>query len=52
MRHVQAHAGIKGNEEADRLAGLGSDLRHKLMVQAAPSGWFREAVEQYWENRI
>ena len=50
--HVKAHSGIKGNERADELAAKGSRLRHNLMVQSQPAGWFRGMVERYYGNRI
>ena len=50
--HVKAHSGIKGNERADELAARGSRLRHNLMVQSQPAGWFRGMVERYYRNRI
>ena len=36
--HVKGHAGNKGNERADKLAKLGSKLRHDIMVKELPEG--------------
>ena len=52
VHHVKAHNGEKGNERADKLAGLGAKLRHDLMVKSQPRGWFRNMVERYASNRI
>ena len=50
--HVREHRGVAGNERADDLAGMGSKLRHDLMVKSQPKGWFRKMLECYWSNRI
>ena len=52
FEHVRAHRGVAGNERADELAGMGSKLRHDLLVKSQPKGWFRKTVECYWSNRI
>ena len=49
--HVKAHAGTEGNERADKLVKKGDELRFKLMIEEAPGGWFKGALEQYWGNR-
>jgi len=52
FEYVKAHAGIEGNERADKLAGKGAKLRHDIMVRSQPKGWFRHTVEQYWSRRV
>ena len=52
MRYVKAHNGEEGNERADRLTKLGSDLRRKLSVRQGPDyDWIGEAMGDYWSNR-
>ena len=51
VKYVKAHAGEHGNERADSLAGKGVVLRFKLMEEAGPPNWFRNALERYWEVR-
>ena len=51
VRHVEEHKGDVGNERVDVLAKMGSELRHKTMVEGEPVGWIEEAREKYWENR-
>ena len=48
---MKAHAGEHGNERADSLAGKGAALRFKLMEEAGPPNWFRNALERYWGIR-
>ena len=50
VRHVEAHKGDVGNERADVLVKMGSELRHKTMVEGEPVGWIEEVREKYWEN--
>ena len=38
FEHVRAHRGVAGNERADELAGMGSKLRHDLLVKSQPEG--------------
>ena len=49
--HVRAHAGNAGNERADKLAKLGSQLRHDIMVEKLSEGWMMRVKELYWRNR-
>ena len=51
VNYVKAHAGEHGNERADSLAGKGAALRFKLMEEAGPPNWFRNALERYWGIR-
>lgn len=51
MMHVRAHTGTKGNERADALAKRGAKLRFDLMQAETPDGWFKSALERYWQNR-
>ena len=51
VRHVETHKGDVGNERADVLEKMGSELRHKTMVEGEPVGLIEEAREKYWENR-
>ena len=49
--HVRGHKGNKGNERADKLAKLGSKLRHDIMIEKLSVGWMERAKELYWRNR-